>query len=1205
MFKRMLGWVFNRWVLAAVLLLALALLVWIVGPMVAIGSLRPLESERARGITLLVIVVAAATWMGWRAWRARRGNETVVAQLLAAPGAGKPEESADMAAVRQRFEQALGTLRQARFGTDAKAAPGWLARWSGRFLYQLPWYMIIGAPGSGKTTALRHSGLKFPLADQFGDAAVRGVGGTRHCDWWFTDQAVLIDTAGRFTTQDSDRETDRATWSGFLAMLKRSRTRQPLNGVLVAVSLTDLIARSPADRAQHAAAVRQRLQELHEQLRVRLPIYLLVTKCDLMAGFMDMFATLDKDQRAAPWGFTFPFGNGAPAAGATRGEALSRELDALQRRLADGLIDRLQAETDPQRRARIYAFPGQFAGLKPALVEYVDTVFSPSPFESDPLLRGVYLVSGTQEGTPIDRVLGTIARGHALERAIMPPQAASGRSYFLQRLLGEVVFAEQGLAGTDLKWERRRSLLAIGAYAGMGALAVGTVAAWGLSWNNNRAYVDAVAERADAVRKLVQQTPNRVSADLMPILPALEATRGLAAAALGGGAASGAAGLEDTAVPWSLGFGLFQGRKLDGAAHQAYQRMLADAMLPRLAMRVVEQLSAGEHQESQYEALKTYLMMHDPARFDAEALERVFAADWDAQLGQSITPEQREQLQTHLKALLALGPVVSPLALRKDLIDSARLRLATVSLPQRVYNRMRQQGLGTEFPEFTVVGAGGGNAPLVFQRASGAPLTRGVPGLFSYDGYHKGFQREVGKLASQLAEEQDWVLGIAPAAASPGAAAAQAIAGDERLADQVRTIYLNEYAAAWEAFVADLRVLPVTSMANSMQTTRILAAPDSPLPPLMRAMSRETTLLAPRGAVDKATGTVLGKIQQGKDKLLTELGERPATTGAPARRIESIVDDRFVALRRLVTAPEGGKAPIDGVVGRLGELQVMLVAADTALKGGSPPPASPLPSQLIAEADNAPEPLRAMLKTLGTASRGIAGVVLRDTLARDVRATVGDFCQAAVAGRFPLDRNATRDVQPADFAALFGPGGKFDQMAQRLGPYVDTGQWVFRSVDGVTLGSDRGSLVQFQRAARIRETFFGGGAPGGGVRLEFKPVEMDPALTQFILDVDGQIVRYAHGPAIPVTVQWPGPRGSNQVRVQASPSGSTGMVEDGPWALFRLFERVRIEPGAAPEKFRATFDVDGRKAVFDVTAASVRNPLRMAELREFACPMGL
>jgi type VI secretion system protein ImpL len=250
------------------------------------------------------------------------------------------------------------------------------------------------------------------------------------------------------------------------------------------------------------------------------------------------------------------------------------------------------------------------------------------------------------------------------------------------------------------------------------------------------------------------------------------------------------------------------------------------------------------------------------------------------------------------------------------------------------------------------------------------------------------------------------------------------------------------------------------------------------------------------------------------------------------------------------------------------------------------------------------------MDSLSQSSAQVAQVVLRQTIGMEVKAQIGEFCLQAVAGRYPIDRGSPRDVTQADFAQLFAPGGKIDQFfQQRLANSVDTSArpWRFRSADGAPLGIDSGTLPQFQRAQAIRETFF----PAGNVpslRLSFKPIEMDATLKQFILDIDGQIVRYDHGPQIPTAVQWPGPRGTLQVRVQVSPpgAGSTfGLVHEGPWALLRLFDKVKIDPTNVPERFRATFDVDGRKAVFEVTASSVRNPFRLRELNEFSCPTGL
>ena len=187
-------------------------------------------------------------------------NVATIKQYLASHGynvpvvaAGKISDPADaeLAELARRFTGALEQLKRRRLG----------AKGSRRWLYQLPWYAMIGPPGSGKTTALTQSGLRFPLAQA---REIRGVAGTRYCDWFFTDEAVLIDTAGRYTSQDSDRDGDAKAWRGFLELLRRRRPRQPLNGVLVAISVSELVAGRDRGGFDHAATVRSRLARLFE-----------------------------------------------------------------------------------------------------------------------------------------------------------------------------------------------------------------------------------------------------------------------------------------------------------------------------------------------------------------------------------------------------------------------------------------------------------------------------------------------------------------------------------------------------------------------------------------------------------------------------------------------------------------------------------------------------------------------------------------------------------------------------------------------------------------------------------------------------------------------------------------------------------------------------------------------------------------------------
>ena len=167
--------------------------------------------------------------------------------------------------------------------------------------------MFIGAPGSGKTTALINSGLKFPLEQRVGKGAVRGVGGTRNCDWWFTDEAVFLDTAGRYTTQDSDAASDSEGWKEFLALLGKYRKRRPVNGIVLTISAQDLMTQGDAGREAHVEAARRRLNELTQELHIQLPVYVMVTKCDMVAGFTEYFDDLTQEGRAQVWGVTFPY----------------------------------------------------------------------------------------------------------------------------------------------------------------------------------------------------------------------------------------------------------------------------------------------------------------------------------------------------------------------------------------------------------------------------------------------------------------------------------------------------------------------------------------------------------------------------------------------------------------------------------------------------------------------------------------------------------------------------------------------------------------------------------------------------------------------------------------------------------------------------------------------------------------------------------
>lgn len=1194
--KKLFGWLFNRWTMTLLALLLISCVIWFGGPLLALGEYRPLESPMARWIGIALIWAFYLGRLVWRRLKAKANNARLFATLLrqTPEGAAAPAPGAEeVATLSSRFEEAMKILSQARLGGDNKA-PGLAARLSKRYVYQLPWYIFIGAPGSGKTTALIHSGLKFPLAQRFGQEAIRGVGGTRNCDWWFTDQAVLIDTAGRYTTQESNIEVDSAAWKGFLGLLKKFRPRRPINGVLLTVSVSDLLQQSPAEREHHAAQLRQRVEELHSELGIRFPIYLLVTKTDLLAGFAEFFQSLGAEERAQVWGTTFSLSETEAASALPD---FKGDLDALEQRLNDRVIDLVQGERNPGLRALIYAFPQQFHTLKGVLDDFVGKVFLPSRFVERPMLRGIYFTSGTQEGSAIDRVIGSLGRALRLEAKMLAPQQPSGRSYFLTRLLDSVIFSEAGLAGANLRWERRRTLLQWTGLGLVAAMVVAGVGLWTISYARNKAYVAAVQEKVPPLAKQVASLKSTGENDVLTLLPLLQAIRDLPADPANGG------GLL-------MGLGLSQRDKIEGASNSAYRRVLQSAFLATLTQRIEQQLRNRSDQniEFRYETLKAYIMLHDVEHFDAGALQGFIESDWERNLPQEVTNEQRAALREHLAALFALGAVASPHPPDAGLLAEVRASLTRMSLSDRVYSRLKRLGIGREIPEFKLATAAGPSAPLVFARASGKPITAGVPGMFSYQAYHGSFLKDSLAVANQLANEEGWVLGLPQA----DRIKQLDVKAREALVAEVRRLYLTEYAETWSAFVDDIRLLRGGGMSQTITQARVLAAQDSPLRKLLLAIIKEVTLVkvdeADKGIKEKASDV----INKTKDTVGRLVGS-PATPATPALtqlRPEFIVDERFNALREYVKNPVAGQpAPIDATLALIGELYTALTAAELALKSGSPPPDNGIALKAKAEAGRLPEPTKSLLMTLALAGQNQGLGAMRENLSKELRGTITEFCNKALAGRYPLVKGSQSNVTQEDFARVFGGGGLMDDFFKnKLAPLVDIGAkpWRFRQVGDASLGADGGTLLQFQRAQTIREVFFRGG-PTAGLRLDFKPVNMDVSISQFVLDVDGQIVKYSHGPQVPQPVQWPGPRGSTQVRVQLTPpavSSGFGPFE-GPWALFRMFDQVKVEATPQPEKFLATFVIDGRQAQFEVTASSVRNPFRLQDLEQFQCPSGL
>src|SRR5262245_33267126 len=468
----------TRVILYGVGLGSLTALVYFAGPLIAIGDFRPLEHHIIRNVVILLLLAGAASFAGWK-FHLRRKSSRALAEGVAA----EDKKDSDEIVLKNKLKDALATLKSASGGRKD-------------YLYDLPWYLLIGPPGAGKTTALVNSGLKFPLSRGATPAAVAGVGGTRYCDWWFTEDAVLVDTAGRYTTQDSHAASDRQSWFSFLDLLKRNRPRQPINGVLVAISLEDLMVMSSAEITAHANAIRARLLELHDRLKVDFPVYALFSKADLVAGFMEFFGNMGENGRKQVWGATFQTND------KTRNLVgdVPYEFDALIERLNVDLTDRLQEEPVPSTRVALFGFPAQMAALKRSVFDFLNSIFEPTRYHANATLRGFYFTSGTQEGTPIDQVIGALARSFGAEEISGTSYSGKGRSFFLTDLINRVIIGEAAWVSTDWRAVRRAMIIKTALYACVTLFAVGAIAAWWTSYSYNKDLITQTDTRVEAYR---------------------------------------------------------------------------------------------------------------------------------------------------------------------------------------------------------------------------------------------------------------------------------------------------------------------------------------------------------------------------------------------------------------------------------------------------------------------------------------------------------------------------------------------------------------------------------------------------------------------------------------------------------------------------------------------------------------------------------
>lgn len=1174
MFKSILKFLISRllWTLIGLCLLCCA--IWFYGPLISVGDAVPLGSELVRIITIGLIFVIWLVLMLLKQLRAAKANQTFIAELE------KPEPQRELAPgeenvteISEKFQGILSQMKRSKLG--------------GRmFLRDMPWYAFIGPPGTGKTTALRQSGLKFPI-DLTDD--LKGVGGTRNCDWFFTDDAVLIDTAGRYVEQQSDPDTDAAEWLGFLQLLKKHRGRRALNGVILTLSLQELTGGDGVVR-EHGREIRRRLSELREQLEIQLPVYLMITKADLIPGFEPFFGDLSTREREQVWGATL--GTDSIVDGVT----VEREMKALLGVLEQRLVERISDDISLDERGQVFRFPAQVEQLTQPLKLLIDTIFGESKFEETPWLRGFYFSSATQEGSPIDQMVG----GLAAQFGLSAPTSANRRhgekrSFFLHNMLKELIFKEAGLGMFDPKAEERRTWIWRGTLAGAALGVVVASLVFLFSYlQSSGAIEDQKRQQAVLLSRLANVAARQAPTEPLDLYLALDAVTEVSA--LNNGEPAGTfslATIGPSAAP-----------EIAQAQDLAYARTLRNVLEPRMvALLEATMLRQIRDPENLLGALKAYQMMTGLAPYDS-----AFVASWWQQelpLHAPLDPFPTEAAIVHqLAALERMEIEENRIAPDERLVVSALESICTVPLSVRAYTSLKTSPEVAALADWVPAEFVGPNGTRVLTRLSEKTLRIGLPGGFTFDGFHKTVLPLIPEIAAQAALDR---------AVFAGGCAESSNASTSELETDILKLYYEDFIAQWDGFLRDIRLAPIVNLNEARVNLKDLSSADSALKRLLSAVVTEThlTFVDEGGSSSAASAGVLKVAQKklGKIGKLVKSGTQIAKAGGGGtqRLPGAPIADHFAAMRSTIQEVDGQPPLLDDVVTALSalsnELQTVAASPDPAAallaRGGL----AQLTGAIANEATSLPDPIDDWIAGIAGDTISITRDAVVAQLSARWRADVLPFCVSATSGRYPFAQGSAIDVNTSDFSRLFGPGELVDTFTnEHLLPYIDTVSrpWAWRA----DLGLDASILRPFESARSIRDGLFPGGA-GPIMAFTLEPTDLSTNASRVTLNVDGQVLTYFNSAVRPMPMTWPGSDGTNMITLSFTPvNGSAEFItsEIGGWALLRLIRKGHLRATQQPDAFRLRLGAGGAAADFNLRAASVENPFDLKMFGSFACP---
>ncbi|MTD28152.1 type VI secretion system membrane subunit TssM [Erwinia sp. J316] len=1222
-----------RFPLLIMLLLALCCAVWILGPYILVGNSYPVATVNRRVIVIGCILLVALFYGAWKLIVALRKNPKFLDRFIKDEVVKEDYKRAEIFAIIRNANSHIKNISKStsRFKQFF---------WPVKFLSDLPWYMVIGTESAGKTSSILSSGQSFPEPEQLKKIAQKTMP-TAICECWFSNDALFLDTAGRYVSHAEENNNE---WKNILEAIKKYRSIKAINGIIVNLSVADVMGRSKAELYDISAKIRSRLDETRSVLGIHFPVYVLVSKVDQLSGFSEYFRILTEHEREQIWGVTFPYGQEMETSSAELRERIDDELGLLEKRIEDKMTLRQQEELNLSDRKRMYSLPQDFRVLSQEIAEILQSIFFTSRYDETKgmsSLRGLYFASSSQPAdvyllnnkTLIQRWSNFVQRrtSSAVELVIKKHNDADflvtdtsyGRHYFLKTLFAEIIVKDARLVRHNLRTQSKYRFQNIFIHSACILFTAWMLNGFYHSFYNNDGYLATVSTRVSSLEDAIRNFEKANNPELIPGLLSMAQYM------------PEYSEIDVTRPPLDFRFGQYVGWDITADSLSLYQYFLQRLLYPMVQHEALEKLQdtlIDENNSEIYTALKTYLMLNGHGKFDKKFLINTITEAWDSS-GKIAPYADREIFISHLDALFDV-PEWRRYAqsMDKELVAQARAVLSRIPLSDRLYDRIKILARDDAPANLTLGQLLGAKDNQIFTMAVTDQAATSIPGLFTYVGYHEVFKKKISSLITRFNDEDGWVMESKKSTSLAefrstrvrsdlGFVGSAMLANAKRIdpvKQRVMQRYYEEYTQRWSDFLSHIRLRsngpqnPLGQLALSFDIylLRTIASTNSPLIKLAQRVVEETTLSA-----SEADG--LADNQTPNSRLLQNVNRASQLLDSlEKKRVWEGVDSHFATLREFVTGsarPDekaGNGAVADSqlrkIMGVLQDQYTLFVISDNALKNGNMPVLSDAGIKIGAESQTWPDPIRNIIEPLlKGAHKKVNHLVIAESN-KKIESDLGEMCRNTIVGRYPFARRSKEEVRVSDFERFFAPGGLADTFfRENLTEMVNTSvkPWRYKSE---SVERDSGTLKTFEQARDIRNIFFRNGESKQlSVNFSISVPYMAPTITQLSLNFDGATMDYSHGPVVPVSFIWPGTRAGSILNMTAQPRMAdklSGLVFTGPWALFHWMDSVtRIEnPSSANPVL--VFSLSDRIVNIQASGITYNDRLITNLLRNFRCP---